>query len=142
MLVAIGGLDGRQDLARDAELGKGSEGRRLLEVEIAHGFEEANHPLLNHVFPVGSGQEVRAGLGASEVAITREQRLDALLVAFPNSAYEIDVVELREILDRACEPHLVHRHAFPIAFGSGPRQFVAELPRGSVSPGYLSPLTR
>ena len=58
VLVARGGLDRRDDLARDAELGKGPEGRLLLDAVVAHGLVETDEALLHEIIGIATGDEI------------------------------------------------------------------------------------
>src|SRR6185436_15323909 len=80
VLVAGRRLDGGDDLARDAELGEAAE-RRLLRAVVPHGLVEADQPLLDEVFGVAPGEEVRARLQADEAGVAPHQLVERALVA-------------------------------------------------------------
>src|SRR6185437_641334 len=58
------GLDRRDDLARDTELGEAAERRLLVGAEVANRLVEADEPFLEQVVVVAAGEEVRARLQA------------------------------------------------------------------------------
>jgi hypothetical protein len=61
MFMPVGGLYRRQNLARDAHLREGTKRGALMHIEIAYRFEEADHPLLDDIIPIGAREEVRTG---------------------------------------------------------------------------------
>ena len=80
----VGGLDGGDDLPRDAELRKRAEGGELVRPEVAYGLEQPDHPLLDDVLVVRADQEVGARLGADEVLILIEK--DSCAASSPSRA--------------------------------------------------------
>ena len=132
MLVAVGGLDRREDLAGDAELGEGPERGFLLEVEVPDRLEEADHALLDDVFLVRAGEEVGAGLGPGEVPVAAQEDLEAALVAFLDSLDEDLILELGDLLFPPASTSLPsppisslsHRHLLRPPNPSGVRLFV------------------
>src|SRR5919198_4397546 len=69
VLEARRGLDGGDDLASDAELGEAAERRLLVRAEITNRLVEPDQPLLDQVFGVAAGEEVRARLEADEARV-------------------------------------------------------------------------
>ena len=97
MLLPVGALYRRENLPRDSELGERTKRGLLVEVEVPDCLEQADHALLDHVFSVGAGQEVGAGLGAREVPIAGEQDLDGSVVAATGLLDKLDVFESVEL---------------------------------------------
>src|SRR3954466_74607 len=95
MLLPRRGLDRGDDLARDAQLGKGAEGRLQVGVVVADRLVEADHPFLDDVLAVGADEEVGASLGPREAAVFLEQLAQGAIVAVPGSADELVVTVKR-----------------------------------------------
>ena len=87
VLLAARGLDGRHDLAGDAQLGEGPE-RRLAVAEVADGLEQADHALLLDVVGVAAGEEVAPGLGPGEAAVAVQQQVEGLDVTLVEEAHQ------------------------------------------------------
>ena len=73
MLLSRRGLDGGDDLAGDADFGKGMEGGELVRPEIAERLEQADHALLHDVLVIRADQKVGSRLGSDEVLVLVKQ---------------------------------------------------------------------
>src|SRR5450432_3406609 len=73
VLVAGRCLDGRDDLAGDAELGEVAEARLAVGPEVPDRLVEADQALLDEIVGVAAGEKVRGGLQAYETVITPDQ---------------------------------------------------------------------
>jgi hypothetical protein len=89
-----GGLDRRDDLPRNAELGERAERRLLVVPEVAHSLVEADQPLLDQVLRVAAGEEVRARLEPHEARIAADQLVEGRPVAVPCSDDELEILKL------------------------------------------------
>ena len=94
MLVARRGLDRRDDLSRDAELGEAPERRLLVGAEVAHRLVEADQPLLDQVVGLAAGDEVRARLQADEAGIAADERVERRLVVVAGAHDELEIFQL------------------------------------------------
>ena len=73
MLLARRGFDGSDNLARDAQFGKGTEGRKFLRAEVANRLVEPNHAFLHDVLVIRADEKVAARLGTDEVLVLVQQ---------------------------------------------------------------------
>ena len=89
VLLPGGHLDCRDDLAGDADVGEGPEGRLAVRVEVPDRLVQADHGLLDDVLLVRSHQEVRAGLGPGEVAVPGEEGIHGAAIPLPVQADEL-----------------------------------------------------
>ena len=62
MLLTGRCLDGRDDLARNAQLRKCTEGGQLVRAEITDGFVQADHAFLNDILMIRANEEIAPGL--------------------------------------------------------------------------------
>src|SRR3954453_14639914 len=91
MLLPRRGLDRGDDLARDAQLGKGAEGRLQVGVVVADRLVEADHAFLDDVLAVTADEEGGARLGPGEAAVLLQQLAQRAVVTLPRSADELVV---------------------------------------------------
>ena len=96
MLEAGRGLDGRDDLPSDAQLGEGPERRLALGPEVPDRLVQADHPFLLDVVEVGADEEVAAGLGPGEPAVPLEERRQRVGVAVAEAGDQLVVVQIGE----------------------------------------------
>ena len=89
---------GGDDLPRDAELGEAAEAGKAVVAVVADRLVEAEHALLDQVFGVAAGQEVRAGLESHELVVADHERVERLHVAAPVRLDEGEVRTLAEDL--------------------------------------------
>ena len=98
VLLARGRLDGGDDLPGDAELGEAAEAGQAVVAVVADRLVEAEHALLDEVFGVAAGEEVRTGLEAHELVVADHERVERGLVAAPIRLDEGEVRTLGEDL--------------------------------------------
>ena len=94
VLEARRGLDRRDDLPRDAQLGEAAERRLLVVAEIAHRLVEADQPFLDQVVGVAAGEEVRARLQPDEAGVAPDEVVHRAVVAVPRPDDELQILEL------------------------------------------------
>jgi hypothetical protein len=82
------GLDGRDDLARDAQLREGPERGLQVGVVVADRLVEADHAFLDDVLAVRADEEVGARLGAGEAAVFLEQLTQSAVVAVTGGSHQ------------------------------------------------------
>ena len=92
VLVARGRLDGRDDLARDAQLREVAEARLALGAVVPDRLVEAHQPLLDQVVRVASDQEVRRGLQPHEPVVAAHQAVLRLGRALLGQRHQVLVV--------------------------------------------------
>src|SRR5262249_52114884 len=103
VLEAGGGLDRRDDLARDAELGKAAERGLLVGPKVPHRLVETDQPFLQQIVVVTARKEVRTRLEAEETRIPANQRVQGDRVAVPSLENELKILEFSlDFLRRAC----------------------------------------
>src|SRR6185437_16973202 len=95
VLVARGGLDRGDDLARDAQLGEVAEARLAVGPVVADRLVEADEPLLDEVVRVSPGQEVRRGFEAHEPVVPANDVVISLAVPLLGESDEITILDLR-----------------------------------------------
>jgi hypothetical protein len=88
VLEAGRGLDRRDDLPRDAELGEAAERRVLVRAKVAHRLVEPDEPFLDEIVGVTAGDEVRARLQADEAGVAAEKRVHGGAVPVPGTEDE------------------------------------------------------
>ena len=74
-------LDRRDDLAGDAELREAPERRLLVGAKVPNRLVETDQTLLDEVFRVAPGEEVRAGLEPDEAVVAPDQDVERPAVA-------------------------------------------------------------
>jgi hypothetical protein len=94
VLEAGGGLDRRDDLPRDAELGEAPERRLLVGPEVPHRLVETDQALLVQVVGLPAGEEVRARLQPDEARVAADERVHGRRVAVSGTHDELEVGEL------------------------------------------------
>ena len=93
MLEARRRLDRRDDLARDAQFGERAERRLLVGTEVAHCLVEADEALLDQVFRVTAGEEIRARLEANEGRVPAHQLVHRLGRAVAGFQDELQILK-------------------------------------------------
>src|SRR5437660_1135878 len=96
MLLARRGLDGRDDLARDAQLGEGTEARLMLGTEVARRLVETDQRFLLDVVGITTDQEVATALRASESPVAGDQRFEGEAIACLEPTSKFVVCEVGE----------------------------------------------
>jgi hypothetical protein len=81
MLLSRSRLDGRDDLASDAELGKGSERRELVRAVVTYALVKPDHAFLDDIFAVCADQEIGLGFDSDKVLVLADQVLGGELVS-------------------------------------------------------------
>jgi len=81
VLLARRGLDRRDDLAGDAQLGEGPEAGLVLGAEVAGGRVQADQRLLLDVVGVAADEEVATALGPGDPPVAVDQGLEGLAIA-------------------------------------------------------------
>jgi len=89
VLVAGGGLDGRDDLPRDAELGERAERRVLVDPVVPDRLVEADEALLDEVVRIAAGDEIARGAEADEARVAADDL--RLACAVPRSGAEDEI---------------------------------------------------
>ena len=69
------------------------KGSFLSDVEIPDRLEETDHPFLDDIFFLGTGEEIGPGLGTGEIAVAVEEDLDASLVTISDAGDQIVVFQ-------------------------------------------------
>jgi hypothetical protein len=95
VLVARGGLHGGDDLPRDAQLGEVAEARLAVRSEVADRLVEAHEPLLDQVFRVAAGEEIRGGLQAHESVVAPDKTVVGVAIALLCESDQEDILDLR-----------------------------------------------
>src|SRR5262245_745553 len=102
MLEARRGLDRRDDLARNAELGEAAERSLLLDPEIPDRFVQPDQALLNEVLGVAAGEEIRARLQPNERRVAAQKLIKRLVVAVPSTNHQLQILKFSlNLLGRA-----------------------------------------
>ena len=112
VLVARRGLDGRDDLARDAELGEVAEARLAVGAEVADRLVEADQPLLDEVVGVAAGEEVRRGLQAHEAVVAPDEPVVCVAIALLGEGDQITILDLRfrvRVMGDSCHEQILSR---------------------------------
>src|SRR5436190_16096572 len=95
MLVAARGLDGRDDLPRDAELREIAEARLPVRAEVPDRLVQAQEPFLNQVVRIATQQEIRRRLQAHESAVALDDPVIRVRAAALRERDEIRILKLR-----------------------------------------------
>ena len=94
VLVAGGGLDRGDDLARDAELGEVAEARLAVGAVVAHRLVEPDEALLDEVVRVAADQEVRRGLEPHEAVVALDDAVVGVLAALLGERDQVVIIKL------------------------------------------------
>ena len=108
MLLARRGFDGSDNLARDAQFGKGAEGRKFLRPEVANRLVEPNHAFLHDVLVIRADEKVAARLGTDEVLVLVQQIFHRHRV--PRAAQRHHVLVRHALIDRMGGTAAQQRH--------------------------------
>src|SRR6185503_1653457 len=81
VLVTRRGLDGRDDLPRDAELGEASKRRVLVGPEVPNRLVKADETFLDQILGLAARDEIRARLEPDEARVTADERIERAVVA-------------------------------------------------------------
>src|SRR5262249_52388150 len=95
-------LDRRDDLTGDAELREAPERRLLVGTEVANRLVQADQALLDEIFRVAPGEEVRARLQPDEAGVAPHQDVHGTAVPVAGTQHELEVFELSLRLLRGC----------------------------------------
>src|SRR5690606_16485109 len=98
VLLARGRLDGGNDLAGDAELGKGPERGQLVRAKIADRLVKTDHPFLDDILAIRADQKIRARFRAHKVLILVDQILKCDRVPFSGVLNDLLVGQVLETL--------------------------------------------
>ena len=122
MLEASRGLDRRDDLARNAQLGEGTERGLLVGPEVAYGLIEADTALLDEVLRLATREEVGTRLQAHETVVAAHDRVQSLGPAVASFENELQVFELPRrplsLIVMPFSPCRLCRHLSSILFSS------------------------
>ena len=94
VLVARGGLDRGDDLARDAELREVPEARLAVGAVVANRFVEAHEALLDQIVGVSADQEVRRRLEPHEAVVALHDPVVRVLLALLGERDEVVIIKL------------------------------------------------
>ena len=95
MLVACRGLDRRDDLARDAELGEVAEARLTVGAIVADRLVETDEALLDEIVRVAAGEEVGRGLEAHEAVVPADEPVIGVGVPGFGEGDEVAILNLK-----------------------------------------------
>jgi hypothetical protein len=93
VLFTRGGLDGGDDLPRDAKIGKAAKRRLPVKLIVYNRFVQADHALLNDILAIRTDEKIRARLAADDLLVARIERLFGARVARTMEAKQILVTQ-------------------------------------------------
>ena len=94
VLVARGGLDRGDDLARDAQLGEVAKARLAVGPVVPHRLVEADEALLDEVVGIAAYQEVGRGLEPDEAVVALDDAVVRIVLALLGERYQVVIIKL------------------------------------------------